>query len=98
MAPGGTGSARTYEQTVELLREHMMAARCEYEVASQRFNQLLRIATDCARGGAHADGRLALEQASNLHHSALERYKLALQEYTDFVIHRRTPKHLYKTP
>jgi hypothetical protein len=71
----------------EVLRHDLASAREQFEKAKEHFEDAKVIVADT--GLNHPDGRRGLLKATQQYNAALHQYRLALQKYNAFLVHRR---------
>ena len=78
------------------LHKNLAAAKAHYQEAKAQADQLSKVAQDL--GLQRRDGNLALRQATRTERQALDRYRIALEQFSDFVLRWRVPRGLVGPP
>ena len=74
---------------LEILRENLKIAQLEYALATTEYRRLASIMSDTV---STADGPLAFQQAKRIHERSAEAWRTALSEFSDYILHGKSPK------
>lgn len=72
-----------------LLKQRLDAATAQYRVRSANFSEIMK---DVPSGIPQPDGTLRITGAGREYRFALERYMLALAQYSDFILRGTLPE------
>jgi hypothetical protein len=80
-----------HKSDFEVLKSQLDTTRAEYEAAYKRFNLLIK---DIPSEIPQPDGNLRIHQAGEPSRAALQNYKSALSQFTDYTLSGSVPKDL----
>ena len=80
------------EEIEKRLRKCLEESGAEYRSTTDKCRRLTALHHDL--GFTHPDGRTALEQAVKAQTGSLRKYRVALQDFNDFVLHGKLPSKL----
>ena len=72
-----------------MLKQNLDAACRKHELAKKKFNELKELAQGI--GLNTADGAFALHKAAKVQNAALQEYREAVKQFSDFILSGRLP-------
>jgi hypothetical protein len=87
---GAEETLREKHQIEELLRAELDKAEAEFRVTTETFRQLTALNQD--PGANDPNGEVSLDQAVQAYNCAMGKYRAALQNFNDFILHGKVPR------